>query len=309
MDWDKAIHYGRMVLAAEQVLPTGDCGQVFTLQEAGTESRFSLLVTVFASDLATASNPDRGSRTVSIGFVAQSEDGEVVIALRGTEGIHEWVHDCHFHAVACPILQDAGYTEDGFTELYLSLRTGPEPRAPALGESIATMQFPHPVTTVTVCGHSLGAALATLLAADLAANTQYTNVSLYTYASPRLGDARFVEVFQQLVPNAHRIANRADIVTETPPAILCHARPYLHVEEMILLAPRETVKYHIVCMHHMTTYMYLMMMEAGMGEAPAALHPDCWRERKRPELQSEPTTGNEEKMTVWPVEDRTGGPG
>src|SRR5262249_54870035 len=138
--------------------------------------------------------------------------GDVVIAVRGTEGILEWLHDAEFLLVKYPFLAGAGYTEDGFTAMYSSLRTGLAVDAPRVVDALATLPFKPAVSPLTICGHSLGGALATLLALDVAATTPLTAPTVYTYASPRTGDALFVSTYNQVVPQTFRLANRLDLV-------------------------------------------------------------------------------------------------
>jgi predicted lipase len=83
-------------------------------------------------------------------------------------------------------------------------------------DAVAALQFDHAVNSLTICGHSLGGALATLLALDVAANTIFKNPTIYTYASPRTGDALFARTYNQVLPNTYRIANRVDMVPKLP---------------------------------------------------------------------------------------------
>lgn len=76
---------------------------------------------------------------------------------------------------------------------------------PSLKEYLESM----PVRYIWFTGHSLGAALATL-AADRYGNAQ----GLYTFGSPRVGNADFKANF---VVNAFRFVNSNDIVTRIPP--------------------------------------------------------------------------------------------
>jgi triacylglycerol lipase len=82
-----------------------------------------------------------------------------------------------------------------------------------------------------ITGHSLGAALATLVALDVAARLDPPEnwLRLYTYAGPRVGDSRFVESFRRLVPNAYRVANLADTVPLLPSSKM--AGGFAHVGE------------------------------------------------------------------------------
>ena len=60
-------------------------------------------------------------------------------------------------------------------------------------------------------GHSLGAALATLAAA------RHAPTALYTFGSPRVGDADFVDSLKNISGIIHRVVNDEDIVATVPP--------------------------------------------------------------------------------------------
>src|SRR6266702_64455 len=278
MDWQVAIHYAKLVQAAEDIPPEAVCGPNLTIVLQGKPVSYAVLANIFANDLATESNATRRELIVSIGYIAQDDAGNVVVAMRGTRGIHEWLNDCRYFAVPCPFLPNAGSTEDGFTEVYMSLRVGPKHDSPRLRDALAAMIFPLPLKSLTLCGHSLGAALTTLLALDLAANTRHTDLSLYTFASPRTGDSRFAEVFNRLVPRTYRIAYRSDLVTEIPPNFMRRGPEYRPVEATAILEPNQEIGHHIFCTHHLTTYVYLMAALAGLSGEEYALRQECRRE-------------------------------
>jgi hypothetical protein len=87
-----------------------------------------------------------------------------------------------------------------------------------LAKAVPALPWKQPVNSLTICGHSVGGALATLLALDLAANAAapFNEPTVYTYASPRTGDATFVSTYNHVVPNTFRIANRLDLVPKLP---------------------------------------------------------------------------------------------
>lgn len=65
-------------------------------------------------------------------------------------------------------------------------------------------------------GHSLGAAMATLLARRFALDdTLKTPQSLFTYGSPRVGNRTYINAFNKLIIH-HRWVNAGDIVTKVP---------------------------------------------------------------------------------------------
>ncbi|XP_044495783.1 phospholipase A1-II 6-like [Mangifera indica] len=87
--------------------------------------------------------------------------------------------------------------------------------------------------SITVTGHSLGAALATMNAADIVSNgfnmpsTGQINkeflVTAIVFASPRVGNVEFKKEFDQLTkvngkPRLLRITNSSDIITGVPPS-------------------------------------------------------------------------------------------
>jgi predicted lipase len=227
---------------------------------------YTVVTTIYSNDLATDINPNRGDDEVSIGLICQDQAGNVVIAIRGTEGTLEWIHDAEFLQVPCPFLVGAGHTEDGFTAMYESLRTGADADSASVVSALATLKFPRSVSSMTICGHSLGGALATLLALDVAANTAFNNPSVYTYGSPRVGDSLFASTFDQVVKNSYRVANRLDIVPTLPPPVdYDHVLNPVDLNPIRLLPwpPKVLVKFNPGCEHSLITYMYLLSLESG----------------------------------------------
>lgn len=77
----------------------------------------------------------------------------------------------------------------------------------------------NPALPCYITGHSLGGALATLAALDLALHLPHLKprIQLYTYAAPRVGDPTFAAKYTQLIPNNYRVINLADAVPLGPP--------------------------------------------------------------------------------------------
>jgi Lipase (class 3) len=184
VDLHKAIQYAQLVDAAYAVPPANTAnaaGQVINAGLGTASTAYEVITTIYTNDLATDINPLRGTNPVSIGLILQaSATGEAVIALRGTEGILEWLHDAAFLLVKCPFLPGAGSTEDGFTAMYGSLTTGVAAGSPTVAKALTGLNWKTPVSAITICGHSLGGALATLLALDVAANTPFQHPVVYT---------------------------------------------------------------------------------------------------------------------------------
>ncbi len=277
MDWVKAIEYAELVAQAYRIPPgnlTNSAGIRLTAGGRG----YTVITTIYASDLATDLNPQRGLDLVSMGLVCQADEtGEVAIALRGTEGMPEWIHDAEYFLVPCPFLAEAGWTEDGFTDIYVTLRTTVAQGSPTLVEALDRLDFPRPTTSLTICGHSLGGALATLLALDVAAHTRFADPTVYTYASPRTGNPTFASTYKRLVKNTYRIANRIDLVPNLPvPPVFEHVEANYELSSVQFLPPRLLVKLELVCGHSLNSYLYLMSLLAGGQVQPLEASCSPW---------------------------------
>ncbi len=268
IDWPTAIKYARLVQIAEAVPPAAEYqpADIAKIQALG----YTFLQTIYGDDLSTDINPHIGD-IVSFGFLAVSSSKELVAAIRGTDTILEWLHDASFLMVPCPIGGSHGYSEDGFTSVYKSLRTGRANNTPCAKDAIKGYLDTSAATTVTVCGHSLGGALATLLTLDVGLNTSCRSPISFTYASPRTGDHLFAGGYNASIPYTYRVVNRQDLVPQLPPIL---PLPYEHVNTKYeLVPPPGSVNQTLGCMHHLTTYLWLMDQFAPTGSYP--LDPDC----------------------------------
>jgi hypothetical protein len=269
MDLNEAILYAQLVNEAYRPAPsdlTNRAGQVVTAGLGARQTQFDIISTIYSDDLSTQANPNRAASMVSIGLILQAQgSGEAVVAFRGTEGIKEWVLDAHFGTTPCPFLASAGETEDGFTDMYESVTTGTAAGSPRLVASLTNLAWKQAVETVTVCGHSLGGALATLATLDIAVNASapYHNVTSYTYASPRTGDVQFASKYNQMVANTFRVANELDVVPRLPLLPYEHVMGEFDLKPYTVLPPRFLVQPNPYCEHILTSYLFLLSHCAG----------------------------------------------
>jgi hypothetical protein len=282
MDLQKAIHYAQLVQAAYTISSddlTERAGLVIKPEFDTFKRGYTIVATVYGDDLATNFSVTSAfaAAKVSYGFLLQDNAGNVVIALRGTEGILEWMHDGVFTQSPCPFLPDAGYTEDGFTTIYESLHTnlGAEMR---LRDSLVSLRFPRAINSVTVCGHSLGGALVTLLGLDIGANTKF-QPAVYSYASPRTGDNTFARVFNTRISESYRVANILDIVPKLPLEHPMSGLPeYRHVKGLYTLN-NDTFPPKVLptvrCEHILSSYLHFLSLDAGSTAGQFALEPTC----------------------------------
>jgi hypothetical protein len=143
VDVTKAIQFGQLVDKVAQIAPGDLTNRAGTALSVGN-TNYTVVTTVYANDLATDMDSSRDD--VSIGLVCQTDTtGDVAIAIRGTQGIWEWIHDVNFFLVPCPFLAAGGHTEDGFTDMYESMRTDVAAGSTTLVKEIANLQFAQPV--------------------------------------------------------------------------------------------------------------------------------------------------------------------
>jgi len=139
------------------------------------------------------------------GFIATSSDHRVmVLAFRGTETKPEDVLADGF-AVSGPWVK-TGQVHQGFARAYGGVR-----------DEVNAVLAEHQ-GTLLITGHSLGAALATLAAADQA-DREPEPPTLITFGSPLVGDTDFSGSLQGLVDggNIKRFVDCCDLVTRIPP--------------------------------------------------------------------------------------------
>lgn len=148
--------------------------------------------------------------SVYYGFLLAAEES-YLLAFRGTQRLDEMLADllAFQEAWTGPRGESLGKVHGGFNGLYRgSLRE-------AVLAAIAEVRPDRPFY---VTGHSLGGAVANLAALEIALERPELrpHLHLYTYASPRVGNAQFATLHSKLVPNHYRVVNLADLVPMMP---------------------------------------------------------------------------------------------
>ncbi|MCD1260088.1 lipase family protein [Paenibacillus athensensis] len=196
------------------------------------------------------------------GVLARSQADPLhwAVVFRGTESPMDWLADFEFKLETITEVPNGGRTEQGFTNLYRSVKLvfgdGATPDQPLLQH---LDQLPAG-SRLTVSGHSLGGAIATLH--GFVAGSKQIPVEVITFASPRVGDADFVAAFQRLVPHNTRVFNLPDLVPTVPPELAGYRHVETGVEISSLTFP---VKHSIVCYHTLKTYLYVMGAQVELG--------------------------------------------
>jgi predicted lipase len=234
----EAVELGKFILAAYDLFAANDPSDF--VPPAG----YQLVTKIYADDL-TDGLPDYKV----FGFIGQS-GSDVVAAIRGTEGTLEWLMDALFGPIPFPFAS-AGGAEQGFTNFYSTLRTGPNVAQTRVIDALRSLIASGTVKSLRIAGHSLGAALATLLAIDVSANDVFAGPTVYTFASPRVGDKVFAGTYDDLVPTSWRVANAPDVVPQLPPSFA----GYVHVDAEVPINSDDRSRQTVKCWHALATYL------------------------------------------------------
>ena len=269
-----AVTWGPFIQAAEAQYAS-DPGQVNPATITQMPAGYTLARTIQMTDFL---GPEQSR--VFYGFVAVGGDPvTAVAALRGTETNMEWWDDFHWGLVPFTQVPSGGKVADGFYDIYCSIGTmTPGQEDSTSAPSLVAADIARTATDaasgagldpgalpLVVCGHSLGGALATLLAADLTANTA-VKPQAWTFASPKVGDANFAACYGGLSTVSWRIYNQVDVVPYFPVDVTDTYQP---VTTGYAINSLGKAKWSLSCAHSLNTYMHVL------SPATVALDPAC----------------------------------
>jgi pimeloyl-ACP methyl ester carboxylesterase len=215
------------------------------------------------------------------GLIARSPSAanDYVLAIRGTSDWTEWWVDLTSMGLTpMPGFGEVGY---GFYSVYQTLRIVYRLTPPGMGaaaapaaeslESAGTFadqvaaavqrhaaanQRPGEAAaakkSVTVTGHSLGSALATLYVAQNSQTKKVETPLLCTLASPRVGDYDFKTIFDGLLIPSWRIVNEPDLIPNTPYFGFWHIETEYEYDSGWSTIPWPE------CWHSIYTYLHLL---------------------------------------------------
>lgn len=155
-------------------------------------------------------------------FVAVSDDN-IVVAFRGTEqNIGDWMTDLHVKHVTGPFAGSKNHVHMGFAQA-LGSEEGFGAEQGVVEQKIVKKldELAGRGHALWLTGHSLGAALATLLAARLRERDRPAIHGVYTFGSPRVGDSDFARLYDGVLGSrTFRFVNHHDIVPRVPLRLL-----------------------------------------------------------------------------------------
>ncbi|KAK4372107.1 hypothetical protein RND71_007491 [Anisodus tanguticus] len=177
--------------------------------------------------------PNWGSpRSSWIGYVAVCDDvdeiarlgrHDVVIAYRGTATCSEWLENLRATLTCLPDdmapENRAPMVQSGFLSMYTSKIEGNPSLQDTILEEIASIlnNYSDEPLSITITGHNLGAALATLTAYDI--TTKFNHLPMVTvlsFGGPRIGNNSCRYQLTKNGTKVLRIVNSDDLITKVP---------------------------------------------------------------------------------------------
>lgn len=146
------------------------------------------------------------------GFLATRGD-EAIISIKGTDSLK----DAEFDINVIKTEYRGTQVHSGFYDCFK-----------AVWDDVRDFLKPHH-TKVYITGHSLGAAIASIIA--VAVTDLGITPSIATFGSPRVGDDAWVALFNSLIKDSVRVVHEFDIVTRIPKIGFGHVNKVLHLND------------------------------------------------------------------------------
>ncbi|XP_062073899.1 phospholipase A1-Ibeta2, chloroplastic [Humulus lupulus] len=198
--------------------------------------------------------PDLGwmtQRSSWVGYVAVCDDKreiqrmgrrDIVISLRGTATCLEWAENVRAQLIQMPDEEEQGHDPDldldthshkhqpkvecGFLSLFKTRGAHVESLAESVVEEIKRLMelYKGEQLSITVTGHSLGAALALLVGDELSTCAEdVPPIAVFSFGGPRVGNRGFANRINDKNVKVLRIVNSQDVITRVPGAFLGEA--------------------------------------------------------------------------------------
>ncbi|KEH23433.1 putative carboxylic ester hydrolase [Medicago truncatula] len=225
-----------------------------------------------------------------IGYVAVCDNKEeikrlgrrdVVIAIRGTCTCLEWLENfratlTNFSIPCNHNINDerkgvGTMVESGFLNLYTSsnyAKSSLESMQKMVKQEILRINqiYRQEELSLTITGHSLGAALATLIAYDVKISVPKLMVTVISFGGPRVGNRNFRQHLEKQGTKVLRIVNSDDVITKLPGFVFfddVDKTPWMYAEvgKELRLCSRDSPylgSTNVATCHELQTYLHLV---------------------------------------------------
>ncbi len=152
------------------------------------------------------------------------------LVFRGSRTIADVMKDVRIKQV---LYSGGGKVSQGFLEVFLGFE--------GLEVYLKSIEFER----LIICGHSLGGALA-ILSVPFALGCGFSNnaISVYTQASPKVGDEAFCRYYESLGVDTYRLVNTKDWVPCLPPNFPNEKYEHVGIEVQFAVGFAEKIQNH-----------------------------------------------------------------
>jgi len=206
------------------------------------------------------------------GYIGYHEGQKAIyVSFRGSESAQNWLDDLD---VALTTYPAPGCTNcevhKGFYEAETSC-------FPDVLNQVKTLKTTYPDFQVVVTGHSLGAALATLVSIDLI-NSNISPVRMFNYGSPRVGDTNFANYAGAVIKDRNRITHHKDMVPHSPmhERFTHHSGEWYEPSDDVVLSacvdnedPNCSYQWHVTSI---SDHLYYLGLSMGQGDKECAAY-------------------------------------
>ena len=170
----------------------------------------------------------KNGEQVIFGYIP--EYASIFVGFRGSSNLENWLDNIQF-SIIHPYSETSISVEKGFYTLFFDIK----PDIYSILDRLVTKYNTH---KLLITGHSLGGALATLMAFDVKYYSRtYSVYALITFGSPRVGDGEFSAKFNSFNVDSYRITHYYDMVPHVPQELL----GYQHISNEIWFSETNTV--------------------------------------------------------------------
>ena len=133
----------------------------------------------------------------------------IYVVIRGSFSARNWIDDFEIRQIPYSTYPECDCkVHKGFYNSALSIRD-------KTIDTVKKLQTQFPLYSVVLTGHSYGASVVQMLGMEL--EKENIHVQIYNYGQPRIGDMKYAEFSNKMIPEYWRTTHHKDIVPHVPP--------------------------------------------------------------------------------------------